>query len=728
MNVQLSSVTRRQFTFGISALAGGLVAGGYVRGQTPALPAVTSAEHDPEITVWVTITPGDSVVIRVARSEMGQGGFTSLPMLVAEELECDWSRVRPEYVAPTENFMRGRAWGAMLTAGSRGIRDSQAYLRKAGAQARQMLLAEAAERWDVPIDQCSARDSIIAHKQSGRTLRFGEVAAAAARRPVPKDVVLKRPEDWRLIGQPVKRLDASDKVTGQPIYASDVTLPGMLYAAIAACPAHGGKLKSYQADQILQMPGVKYVVPVGDNAVSVVADSWWKAKKAIERLPIEWDESTAAELSTESLRARFRKDLDAQDLAIGNKAGDVEAALSSAAMVVEAEYEVPYLAHTTMEPMTCTAHVTEDHAEVWAPTQDGEGTLNTVARVLGLNPSRVIVHKRHLGGGFGRRGLAQDWARQAVLIAKQVEGPVKLLWTRREDVQHDYYRPMCANRQTAGFDENGKLIAWKVRLSGSSIVFGLMQARLKNGQDLEMSNGFVPEDMFYSVDNIDVGYSMRNTAIPVGFWRGVNHSQNGFFRESFIDELAHARKQDPYQFRRHLLARAPRSLAVLDEVARRVNWGNPPAGVHQGIAIVECYDTVCAHAAEISVDQAGALKIHRIVCAVDCGFVVNPNIVVAQMEGAIVYGLAAVLTGEITLQKGRVDQSNFHDYPALRMNEMPEVETYLVPSGDKYIDRWGGIGEPGLPPLAPAIANAIFSATGQRIRSLPLKNHKLTRA
>jgi isoquinoline 1-oxidoreductase beta subunit len=591
-----------------------------------------------------------------------------------------------------------------------------------------MLLAEAAERWSVPIDQCFARDSVITHRPSARTLRFGEVAAAAAKRPVPKDVVVKRPEDWRLIGQPMKRLDTYAKVTGQPIYASDVRLPGMLYAAIAACPAHGGKLKSFQADKVSHLPGVKYVVPVGDDAVSVVADSWWKARKALERLPIEWDESAAAQLSTEAIKADFRKGLDAGDVAVGNRSGDVDSALSAAATVVEAEYEVPYLAHTTMEPMTCTAHVTEDRVEVWAPTQDGEHTLSSVAHALSVDPSRVIVNKRHLGGGFGRRGLAQDWARQAVLIAKQVGIPVKLLWTRSEDVQHDYYRPMCVNRQTAGFDEKGNLTAWKVRLSGSSILSGLMPARMKNGQDLEMMNGFVPEDMFYSVPNVNVGYSMQNTAVPVGFWRGVNHSQNGFFRESFVDEMAHAQNKDPYHFRRLLLSKAPRSLAVLDEVARRANWGNQPRGVYQGIAIVECYDTVCAHVADVSVDESGAPEVHRIVCAVDPGFVVNPNIVTAQMEGAIVFGLAAVLSGEITLEKGRVVQSNFHDYPALRMNEMPKVETYLVPSGNKYIDRWGGIGEPGLPPLAPAILNAIFSATGKRIRSLPLRNHQLTRA
>jgi isoquinoline 1-oxidoreductase subunit beta len=728
MNMESVKITRRSFAFGISAVAGGLALGiepGFLDTHSGAAFAQTQI---PEVTVWVVIEHDDTVIIRVARSEMGQGGFTALPMLVAEELECDWTRVRAEYVTPSENLARGRAWGSMMTAGSRGIRDSQAYLRKAGAQARLMLIAEAAERWHVPANECEARNSVIAHGKTQRTVRFGEIAEGAAARAVPQDVTLKRPETWRLIGQPARRLDSSDKATGQPIYASDVKLPAMLYAAIAACPAHGGHLKAYDADKILGMPGVRHVVPVGENAVSVVADSWWKAKKALERLPITWDESAAMDLSTDKIRETFRKGLDATDLAIGNRSGDVDAALASATSVLEVEYEAPYLAHTTMEPMTCAAHVTDDRAEVWAPTQDGEYTLNSVAKALAIDPSKVIVNKRHLGGGFGRRGLSQDWAIQAVLIAKQVGVPIKLLWTRPEDIQHDYYRPFCLARQTAGFDEQGNLVAWKVRIAGSSIISGLMQQRLTNGQDLEMMNGFVPADMFYFAPNLDVRYAMRNTAIPVGFWRGVNHSQNGFFRESFVDEMAHLRNQDPYLFRRQLLSKGPRTVAVLDEAARRADWGNQPKGISQGIAVVECYDTVCANVIDVSVDDAGSVKVHRVVCVVDSGYIVNPNIVVAQMQGAIVLGLGTALAGEITFDRGRVQQSNFHDYTALRMNEMPKVETYLVPSGDKYIDRWGGIGETGVPPLAPALTNAIFAATGRRIRSLPLSKHNLRHA
>ena len=725
MTMVSAAPSRRAFVFGISALTGALVVSGSsatAGGSTDALQA------HPEVTVWVVIEPDDTTIIRVARSEMGQGSMTALPMLVAEELECDWTKVRATYVAPADNLARHRAWGPMVTAGSLAVRTSQDYLRKAGAQARTMLIAEAAARWGVPAVECQARDSAITHRPSGRSIRYGEVAAAASQRAVPPDVGLKRPEDWRLIGRSVRRVDTRDKVLGHPIYASDVRLPGMLYAAIAACPAIGGCCTSFHAAPIEAMPGVRHVVAVGDTAVAVVADSWWQAKKALERLPIVWDESAAADLSTEDIKARFKQALDAQDAASGRNDGDCAAALRNAAATIEAEYDVPYLAHVTMEPQTCTAHVTAERAEVWAPTQDGEGTLRTVAHALGIDPHTVIINKCHLGGGFGRRGLAQDWAIQAVLIAKAVGVPVKLQWSRQEDVRHDVCRPLVVARQSAGFDAQGNLTSWKVRIAGSSMLTALSPDRLVDGHDVEMMNGFRTVDMVYDVPNVDVAYAMRNTTIPVGFWRGVNHSQNGFFRESFVDEMAHARGEDPYLFRRKLFARAPRSLHVLDAVARHADWGKAPAGVHQGIAIVECYDSVCAHVVDLSIDADGRMTIHRVVVGIDSGYVVNPAIVISQMEGAVAYALVAVTTGEITHTRGRVDQSNFHDYPALRMVEMPRVDTLLLPTGDTYLKKWGGIGEPGVPPLAPAITNAIFAATGKRIRSLPLKHHDLRTA
>lgn len=714
-------LNRRSFVFGISAAVGVVLVG---NDRSAIAAAAHPSGNVPEITAWVMIDPDDTVTIRVARSEMGQGIMTSLPMIVAEELECDWSRVRPEYVPPAENIARGGAWGSMVTAGSLGVRSSQEIMRKAGAQARMMLIAEASARWKVQPGECRARNGVIYHDRSRRSIRFGEIAAAAAGRPVPADVVLKRPEEWRLIGKSVRRVDTPDKVFGRPIYATDVRVPGMLHAAVKACPAHGGRRRSFDPNAVKDMPGVRHVVPVDDNAVAVVADSWWQAKRALERLPVSWDEGATADLSTVDIKASFKAALDSNDVAVGRRVGDISKAMASAAKTIEAEYDVPYQAHVTMEPMTCTAHVTPEKAEFWAGTQNGEATLRDMARLLNMDPSKVIVNKCHLGGGFGRRGSARDWALQAALISRAVEAPVKLIWTRQEDIQHDAYRPLVVARQSAFFDAQGQLTGWKVRVAGSSIFSAFIPEALVNGQDLNMMIG-LSDDNFYEIPNVEVSYAMRNIAIPVGFWRAVNHTQNGFFRESFIDEMAHAKGEDPYSFRRKLLANAPRSLRVLDAVAERVGWGRAAAGVHQGIALVESYDSVCVHAVELSVSGEEEVKIHRVVVGIDAGYVVNPATVVGQMEGSVVWALPSVMGSEITLTRGRVDQSNFHDFPVLRMFEMPPVETLLLSSGDRYLNRWGGIGEPGVPPLAPAITNAIFAATGKRIRSLPLKHHNL---
>jgi len=705
-------------------MAGGLVPGAML-GSAVAQDRPASTVMPPELTAWVVIEPDDTVVIRVARSDMGQGVFTSLPMLVAEELECDWARVRPEYAPPAEHLARKRIWGNMVTTDSVSVRTSQDYLRMAGAQARTMLLSEAAARWGCSIEECSAKNGVVTHIPTRRRLRYGALAEAAGRRPVPADVVLKPSRDWQLIGTSVRQFDTQAKVTGKLIYAIDVRLPGMLHAAVSACPALNGKLKSYDATQVMLLPGVRQVVPVGDAAVAVVATTWWQAKTALEALQLTWDESAGAGLSTDAIRKTLQQGLNATDVAIGQRIGDVDSAMASAARVLRADYEVPYLAHATMEPQTCTAHVTDGRAEVWAPTQNGEGTVAAVAQTLGIDPSKVVVHKCHLGGGFGRRGLSQDWAHQAVLIAKAVGQPVKMIWTRQEDITHDYYRPMVIARLSAGFDADGKLMAWKARVCGSSIAARLAPQWMRNGQDIGMMNGFLKADMLYDLPNFEVSYAMRNNAVPVGFWRGVNYSQNSFFRECFLDEMAHESGHDPYRFRRQLLARAPRSLAVLDEAARRANWGRAPAGRHQGIAVVEFDDAVCAQVVELSVDADGVVKVHRVICVLDPVHVVHPDAVIAQMEGCILQGIGAVLTGDITIKDGRVEQTNFHDYPLLRMNEVPRIETYLIPSGGDPAARWGGVGESGLPPLAPAMINAVFAATGQRIRTLPLRQHKL---
>jgi isoquinoline 1-oxidoreductase beta subunit len=473
------------------------------------------------------------------------------------------------------------------------------------------------------------------------------------------------------------------------------------------------------------MTGVRHVLPVGDDAVAVLADTWWDAHQALQLLPIVWDESASVHLNTAGIIADCTQALDATEIAKGRQAGDFTKALSNAHSSIELVFHAPYLAHVTMEPQTCTARVTKDGAEVWAPTQDGERTLQTVAKALSLDPKNVVVNKCLLGGGFGRRGIAQDWAVRAVQIARQVDVPVKMQWSREEDIRRDVCRPIAVAKQTASFDANRRLTGWKVRLAGPSIYASIAPERLVNGQDLEMMSAFQIEDMPYEAPNLDVGYAMRNSPIPVGFWRGTNHSQNGFFRECFVDEMAHSIDTDPFQFRRTLLANSPRSLRVLEAVAERSGWGRAPAGVHQGIAIVECYDSVCAEVVDLSVDEKGRITIHRVFAGIDSAYIVNKACVVAQTEGCIAWALAATMTGEITHTRGRVDQSNFHNYPALRMFEMPPVETILLASGDRFLNRWGGIGEPAATPLAPAIANAVFSATGKRIRSLPLKNHGL---
>ena len=712
-------LTRRSFVASVATLGGGLALG--FRLPTGSAPA-SAAGGIAEVNAWVVVEPDDAVVIRVARSEMGQGITTALPMLVAEELECEWNKVRAEFPTADENLRRHRAWGDMSTGGSRSVRGSQEYLRKAGAAAREMLIAAAAQQWNVSAAECQAAKSVITHKPSGRTLRFGEVAEAASKLQPPAEPRLKDPKDWTLAGTPQKRLDTMDKVTGKPIFGIDVRVPNMLYAAIVQCPVFGGTPKSYDEAKIRGLKGVRRVVPL-PNAVAVVADSWWRAKQAVDALPIAWDEGQSGKVSSADIAGLLRAGLAVPEAAVVRKDGDVEAALTKATKYVEAEYAAPYLAHATMEPMNCTAHVTPNQVEVWVPTQSGEGALAAAAAAAEVAPEKVVVHKTTLGGGFGRRGAVQDYVHQAVLIAKAVGQPVKLLWTREEDIRHDFYRPAAMVKFTAGLDPSGMPIAWRVRVTSPSIFATLLPQRLVNGVDQAAANGFTDE-MAYDVPNYHVDYAMRTTHVPVGFWRSVNHSQNGYFRECFIDEMAHAAGQDPYQYRRRLLSKDPVRLAVLDAAARTAKWDTPaPQGVSRGIALVEAYGSLCAQVVEASVGDKGQLKVRRVVAALDSGHVVNPAILQSQVESGIVYGLTAALYGAITIENGRVTQGNFDDYEMLRMADMPMVETVLVPSGG----FWGGGGEVAVPPLAPALCNAIFAATGKRIRSLPLKDQDLKR-
>jgi isoquinoline 1-oxidoreductase beta subunit len=709
-------IDRRRFLVSIAAAGGALTLGFDVH------PA-QAANSAPEITAWIVINPDDTVTIRVARSEMGQGTLTALPMLVAEELECDWSKVRTEFPRPDENLRRNRVWGDFSTGGSRSIRNSQEPLRKAGATAREMLISAAAAQWNVAASGCRAANSIVTHLPSGRTVRFGEIAEAAAKIAPPKEVRLKDAREWRLIGKPTKRLDVVDKVQGKPIYGIDVRVPGMLHAAITQCPVFKGTLKSVDETKIAGMKGVHKVVQLKDG-VAVVAESWWQAKKALDRLAIEWDAGESGEVSSASIRDFLLGGLAARDAGIGRRQGNLVDGFAQATRRVEADYAVPFLAHATLEPQNCTAHVTGDHAEIWVPTQNGEAAMASAAHTLGIPTQNVIVHKTMLGGGFGRRGATQDFVPPAVLIAREVGRPVKVLWSREEDTAHDYYRPVAMARMSAGLDADGLPLAWHVRMTGNSIWGTLMPATVRGGVDRQFQEGFLA-DMPYDIPNYLADYAIRNTHVPVGFWRCVNHTQNCFFKESFVDEMAHAAGADPFEYRRRLIGKhrhAAKFLGVLNAAAKRAGWPAPlPPNTFRGVALNEAYNTFVAAVAEITVSPDGTVRMRRIVVALDPGTIVNPLTAEMQTESAVVFGLTAALYGEITIKDGRVEQSNFNDYRMLRLAEMPKVETVLMPSGG----FWGGCGEPPVAVVAPALCNAIFAATGKRIRSLPLKNHDL---
>jgi isoquinoline 1-oxidoreductase beta subunit len=705
-----AELTRRSLLVSAAALAGGVALRFEVAGAGTARS---------ELTAWIVISPDETVVLRVARAEMGQGSATGLAMLVAEELACDWSKVRPEFVAAHENLARKRAWGDMSTGNSRSIRASQEVLRRAGATAREMLIAAAARSWEVPASECKAANGIVSHAPSGRRASFGELAAAAAQIAPPAAVPLKHSRDWTLLGTVQPRFDVPDKISGKPVYAGDVRLPDMLYAAIRQCPVFTGRVKSVDAERASAMPGVRRVVPL-PAAVAVVADGWWQANQALDVLTVDWDIPAAARVSTDDLRRDFRAALDAQNPVLGYRRGD-DAAIDHAVRRIEAEYEVPYLPHATMEPQNCTAWVTPDKVEVWAPTQSAEATLVAAASAAGVPASKVLVHPVMLGGGFGRRGLMQDFVTQAVLIAKEVGRPVQLIWSREEDIRHDFYRPLVLARLAAGLGADGMPVAWTVRLAGQSLIGAL--APTVGGVYRQFFEGFVG-GMAYAVPNLRVDYVVRRAPVPVGYWRGVNDTQNAFFKECFIDEMAEAAGQDPYRYRRRLLAAVPRHLAVLDAAAQRAGWDGPAGdGIFRGIATHAASNTICAQVVEISLGAEG-VRVHRVVAAIDPGHVVDPRSIEMQTEGAIAFALGAALYGEITVLGGAVAQSNFHDCRMLRMSEMPRVETVIVPSGGV----WGGVGEPPVLPLAPALCNAVFAATGRRIRALPIKTGDLRKA
>jgi isoquinoline 1-oxidoreductase beta subunit len=721
----MPKLNRRAFVVGTAAAGAGLALGLDLPFGGPTV--VRAADGSPEINAWVVIRPDDTVVIRIARSEMGQGTLTGLAQLVAEELECDWSKVTTEYPTPGQSVARKRAWGDFSTGGSRGIRTSQEYVRKGGATARMMLVQAAANEWKVPVAECTAANSVITHTPSGKTTTYGKVVEAAAKLEPPADVKLKDPKDWKIAGKGIKRLDTEDKTTGKMIYGIDVKLPGMLNAAIKDCPVFGGKLKSFDEAKVMGMKGVKKVVRVNDSTVAVVADTWWHAKTALDALPIVWDEGENARVSSESISKWLAEGLDnAQPAFIGNQNGDAKAAIAGAAKKVEAVYNYPYQNHAAMEPLNATAVYTADKCEVWCGTQNGEAAFAAVLEASGLPAEKCDVHKVMLGGGFGRRGQT-DYVRQAVAIAKQMPGtPIKLLWSREEDMLHGTYHPVTQCKLTGAFDADNNLTALQVRLSGQSILFTLRPAALENGKDPAAFQGLSASGdaaIGYSIPNLLVEHSMRNPHVPPGFWRGVNINHNAIYLECFMDELAHSVGQDPIAFRRKLMSKHPKHLAVLNAVAEKIGWDKPaPKGVYRGIAQHMGYGSYVAGAAEISVTDGNKIKVHRIVASTDPGYAVNPAQIERQIAGSFVYGLSGLFYGGCTVKDGRIEQTNFDTYNSMRISEMPKVESVIMPSGG----FWGGVGEPTICVAAPAVLNAYFAATGKRIRSVPLKDQNIS--
>ena len=728
---EMMNISRRGFVIGAGVAGAGLTIS-FLTGLGSEAETASALASPPEVNAWVHIGRDDVVTIRIARSEMGQGTLTGLAQLVAEELECDWSKVVTEYPTPGENLARDRVWGDFATGGSRGIRSSHQYVREGGAAARMMLIEAAANDWDVPSSECSAAASVITHAPSGKTTTYGTVAEAAAKLAPPLEIPLKDPADWTIAGQPLHRLDTADKLTGKQVYGADVKLDGMLNASIKACPIREGKLKSYDASAVTSIPGVRKVLRVDDTAVAVVADTWWQAHSALEALPVEWEDGTL--YSSSAFEAELKDGLTAESAAVGSSTGDVEAAFKGAAKVVEATYRMPHQNHACMEPMNATAVWTEEKCEVWCPTQSGEAALAATSEAAGLPVEKCDVYKLHLGGGFGRRGgSGNDVVAQAVNIAKQMPGtPVKLLWSREEDMQHGFYHPTTRALVRGALDEQGNLTGVHMRLSGQSLMVSFRPDAVKDGLDILAMQGLLPsgvserfetQTIKYTFPSYLLDHAMRNPPVRPGAWRGVNANQNAIYLECAMDEFAHAAGRDPLEFRLAYLKDSPKLQAVLKAVAETSGWGSDD-GKARGLCGFYSFASYTAACAEVTVDAGGRLKIDRIVAATDPGTAVNPQQIQAQVEGSFVYGLSAMLYGEITFEGGEAQETNFDTFNSLRIADMPEVETLVMPSGG----FWGGVGEPTIAVAAPAVLNAIYAATGKRVRHLPLKDQDLRKA
>ena len=717
------ALTRRAFVRASLSAAGGLAIMAFApefaaAAQISGEPYPSDAGIGPEVGAFVVVDPDNAITLRVAKSEMGQGVLTSLAMILAEELQCDFSKVKVEYASAHRNLVDHDVYQSMGTGGSSSVRRSRVFLQQAGASARERLIAAAAARWGVEPAACVAQGAVVRHEPSGRSASYGELAADAAKITLAAEPAIKTPEHYELIGLPLKRIDTPLKVTGAARFGIDARLPGMAYAAVANCPVFGGSLKSYDFTKISGRRGIIAAVLV-TNGVAVVADNFWRAKEALVAMPVEWDFGPAASADSEQFRAEYRAALDGP-LADGGGHGDAGAAFTSPAGRVEAVYEVPYLAHAPMEPLNATAHWRPDRVDVWMGTQSPEAAIALAAKAGGVDPRAVHVHNEFLGGGFGRRAV-NDELTQAVEVSRAVRRPVKLIWTREEDIRADRYRPQAALRMRAALKDDGAPAGLEFTTAVGSITRSLGWGKVENGVERQAIEGLA--NCPYRADALKVLVNLKNTHVPVMFWRSVGSSQNAFAVESFIDELAFAAKRDPLEYRRSLLQGRPDFIAVLDALADKGDWGKPaPKGVGRGVAIHESFDSIVGEIAEVRVSDGGAVKVERVIACVDCGHLVNPLTAVMQIESAVLYGLTAALFGEITIRRGRVEQGNFDSYPIALMADAPVIETHFVLSGG---EKWGGLGEPGTPPIAPAVANAIFAATGKRIRSLPLKDTSL---
>jgi isoquinoline 1-oxidoreductase subunit beta len=710
------SVSRRRFLKASAAAGGGLL-------LSLALPLARGEANAPgasnfEPNAFIRIGHDGQIVLIMPYVEMGQGTYTSIPMLIAEELEVTLAQVQLEHAPPDEKLYANPLLGVQATGNSNAVRGAWQPLREAGATARTMLIAAAAKRWKVDPASCHARFGVVFHEATGRNAKYGDLADEAATMPVPEKVALKRPEDFRLIGTPAKRLDTPSKIDGTAVYGIDVRPPGVKIATLAQSPVFGGRLESVDDSAAKRVRGVRQVVRL-DDAVAVIADHMWAAKQGLAALKVAWDAGPHAKLATEDIAS----ELEAATLkpgAVAQSIGDAEKALAAAATRVDAIYEVPFLAHATLEPMNCTVHVRKNDCEIWVGTQALARAQAGAAKVAGLPLDKVVVHNHLIGGGFGRR-LDVDGVIRAVEIAKQVDGPVKVVWTREEDIQHDMYRPYWSDRLSAGLGADGMPVAWSNRFAGSSVIARWLPPGFKDGIDGDTVEGAI--DLAYTLPNFRVEYvRVEPPGIPTAFWRSVGPSHNVFVTESFIDELAAAAKKDPVEYRRALLQKSPRAKAVLELAAEQGGWGKPLANrVGRGVSVQFAFASYMAHVAEVEVAKDGTVRVRRVVCAVDCGTVVNPDTVQAQVQSAVMFGLTAALYGAITLKDGRVQQSNFHDYRPLRINEAPAVEVHIVRNSEPP----GGMGEAGTSCIVPAVTNAIFAATGKRLRKLPIDSNAL---